>query len=186
MKSRYLRAFAVGDQGLTALMLAAGLGEEEYVRALLALGADKNRATVKHKMLALYFAARTENWKCVQLLLGRGPTPEELRVEISLANQKAPVIRNGVPVFHTPVSTGRKGFATPTGQYVITDKKRSHRSTIYHVDMPFFMRLSCLEFGLHAGVVPNYPASHGCIRFPAATAQKLFGELPVGTLVTIN
>ncbi|CAN5230223.1 hypothetical protein BH20VER2_BH20VER2_13170 [soil metagenome] len=186
IRSKYFRAFAVSEQNLTVLMLAAGLGSEEYVRALLAMGADKNRASAKHKMLALYFAARTENWKCVQLLLGRGPTPEELRVEISLANQRASVFKNGVQVFQTAVSTGRKGFDTPAGSYVITDKKRSHRSTIYHVNMPFFMRLNGLDFGLHAGVVPNYPASHGCIRVPAAHAQKLFAELPVGTLVTIN
>ena len=186
IKSRYLRSFAVSDEGITLLMVAAGNGKEKYVRALLDAGADKNRATVKHKMLALYFAARAENWKCVQTLLGKGPKPEQLRVEISLASQRASVIKDGISIFNTAVSTGRAGFATPTGEYVVTDKKRSHRSTIYHVEMPFFMRLNCLDFGLHQGVVPNYPASHGCIRVPAAAAQKLFAEIPVGTLVTIN
>ena len=122
----------------------------------------------------------------MQLLLGRGPSPSELRVEISLAKQRASVIKGGASVFQTAISTGRKGFATPAGEYVVTDKKRSHKSTIYHVNMPFFMRLNCLDFGLHQGVVPNYPASHGCIRVPAEAAQKLFAELPVGTLVTIN
>jgi ankyrin repeat protein len=186
VKPRYLRSYFVSDSGITMLMLAAGLGHDEYIRALIAMGAEKNRKTAKHNMLALYFAARTDNWKSMQLLLGRGPTPEELRVEISLAQQRAAVIRNGVEVFRTPISSGKKGFDTPAGKYVITDKKKSHRSTIYHVNMPFFMRLNGLDFGLHAGVVPNYPASHGCIRVPAQNAQKLFSELPVGTLVTIN
>jgi lipoprotein-anchoring transpeptidase ErfK/SrfK len=107
-------------------------------------------------------------------------------VEISLSTQKALVIKDGVPILKTSISTGRKGFDTPAGQYVITDKKRSHRSSLYHVEMPFFMRLNCLDFGMHAGVVPNYPASHGCIRLPADAAQKIFTEIPVGTLVMIN
>jgi len=186
VSSNYLRSYLVGDEGVTLLMLAAGLGKAEFLRELLDAGADKNRATPKFKMLALYFAARTQKPKCVQILLGKGPSREELRVEISLAAQRASVIRDGVAVYQTPVSTGRKGFDTRPGEYVITDKKRSHRSTIYHSEMPFFMRLNCLDFGLHAGNVPNYPASHGCIRLPAAFAEKFFTELPVGTMVTIN
>jgi lipoprotein-anchoring transpeptidase ErfK/SrfK len=137
-------------------------------------------------MMALYFAARTRNPTAVQMLLGRGPSREELRVEISLAAQRATIFKNGVSVFNTAVSTGRKGFDTPAGEYVVTDKKRSHRSSIYHVEMPFFMRLNCLDFGLHAGAVPNYPASHGCVRLPHDVAEKMFAEVPVGTLVTIN
>jgi lipoprotein-anchoring transpeptidase ErfK/SrfK len=109
-----------------------------------------------------------------------------LRVEISIASQKARVIKNGVPILQTAVSTGRKGFDTPRGEYVVTDKKRSHRSSLYHVQMPFFMRLNCLDFGLHAGAVPNYPASHGCIRLPASVAEKIFSEVPVGTMVSID
>ena len=186
IKPQYLRSFAISDEGLTMLMIAAGLGREDYVRALLDAGAERNRSTVKHKMLALYFAARTDSWRCMQMLLGKGPSPSELRIEISLAAQRASVIKDGTPVYQTAISTGRKGFATPSGEYVVTDKKRSHKSTIYHVNMPFFMRLNGLDFGLHQGIVPNYPASHGCIRVPSGAAEKLFAEIPVGTLVTIN
>jgi ankyrin repeat protein len=184
--STYLRSYVGGDQGITPLMLAAVHKRTDILRLLLASGADRNRQTAKHKMLALYFAARSRNPDAVQVLLGRGPTRDELRVEISLAAQRATIFKNGVSILNTAVSTGRKGFDTPPGEYVVTDKKRSHRSSIYHVEMPFFMRLNCLDFGLHAGVVPNYPASHGCIRVPKAVAEKLFAEIPVGTLVTIN
>ena len=59
-------------------------------------------------------------------------------------------------------------------------------STIYKCAMPFFMRLNCRDFGMHQGNVPGYPASHGCIRVPAGTAQRLFRDLPVGTLVSIS
>ena len=69
---------------------------------------------------------------------------------------------------------------------MITNKERNHRSTIYKVDMPYFMRLSCLDFGMHAGYVPNYPASHGCIRLPSDAARRFFSEIPIGTLVTVQ
>jgi hypothetical protein len=186
IKSKYLRLYIQEETGVNLLMLAAGLGKADYVRALLDAGADRNRHTPREKMYALYFAAWTENWQCVQMLLGGGPEPEQLRVEISLAQQHAAVIKDGVTVFTTKVSTGRTGFGTKPGYYVITDKDRDHRSTIYKCAMPYFMRLSCRDFGMHEGVVQPYPASHGCIRLPSDAAKKLFVDLPVGTVVSIN
>ena len=175
-----------GDKDVTALMLAAGVGEVDYVKMLLDAGADKNRATKKYKMIPLYIAAQTGKWQAAQLLLGSGLPPDQLRIEINLASQHVELLKDGVPIFSTNCSTGRPGFATHAGDYVITDKERSHRSTIYHVDMPYFMRLSCLDFGMHEGVVPNYPASHGCIRLPGDAARKLYAEIPVGTVVTVK
>jgi ankyrin repeat protein len=186
IKSKYLRMYIEGETGINLLMLSAGLGRADYVRALLDAGADRNRSTPKHKMLPLYFAAWTENWQCVQMLLGGGPMPDQLRVEISLKQQNATVIKDGVTIFTTKISTGRQGFTTPMGYFVITDKDRDHRSTIYKCAMPYFMRLNCRDFGMHEGVVQPYPASHGCIRLPSDAAKKLFAEIPVGTVVQIN
>ena len=186
LKSKYLRLYIQADGGVNVLMLAAGLGKAAYVRALLDAGANRNQHTTREKMLPLYFAAWTENWQCVQMLLGGGPQPEQLRVEISLAKQHMAVIKDGATVFETKVSTGRDGFTTKSGYYVITDKDRDHRSTIYKCPMPYFMRLSCRDFGLHEGVVQPYPASHGCIRLPGDAAKKLFVDLPIGTVVSIN
>jgi ankyrin repeat protein len=186
VKSRSLRSYIEEDKNVTVLMLAAGLGQVDYVRALLEAGADKNRATGRYKMMALYLAAQQGNWQCTQVLLGGGPSPEKLRVEISLATQRAELLKDGISVLTTVCSTGRPGYSTKPGDYVITDKERSHRSTIYKVEMPYFMRLSCLDFGMHEGVVPNYPASHGCIRLPGDIARRLFSEIPVGTLVTVK
>jgi ankyrin repeat protein len=186
IQSKYLRLYIQEETGVNLLMLAAGLGKAEYVRALLDAGADRNRHTPRQHMLPLYFAAWTQDWQCVQMLLGGGPGPDQLRVEISLAKQHASVIKDGVTVFTTKVSTGRDGFNTKPGYYVITDKDRDHRSTIYKCPMPYFMRLSCRDFGLHEGVVQPYPASHGCIRLPGDAAKKLFVDLPIGTVVSIN
>lgn len=186
IKSKYLRIYIQEESGVNLLMLAAGLGKADYVRALLDAGADRNRHTPREKMIPLYFAAWTENWQCVQMLLGGGPQPEQLRVEVSLAKQHMVVIKDGATVFETKVSTGRNGFTTKPGYYVITDKDRDHRSTIYKCPMPYFMRLSCRDFGMHEGVVQPYPASHGCIRLPGDAAKKLFVDLPIGTVVSIN
>jgi ankyrin repeat protein len=186
LPSKSFRNYIEDDKNVSCLMLAAGLGRTDYVRALLQANADRNRATGRYKMIALYFAAELGHWQAAQILLGSGPDPEKLRVEISLASQKMSLIKDGVPILDSTCSTGREGYATKRGKFVITDKERNHRSTIYHVDMPYFMRLSCLDFGMHEGVVPNYPASHGCIRLPGETARKLFSEIPIGTLVTVQ
>lgn len=186
LPSKSFRNYIEDDKNVTCLMLAAGLGRTDYVRALLQANADRNRATGRYKMVALYFAAELGHWQAAQILLGGAPDPEKLRIEISLASQKMSLIKDGVPIMNSICSTGREGYSTKRGFFVITDKERNHRSTIYHVDMPYFMRLSCLDFGMHEGVVPNYPASHGCIRLPGETARKLFAEIPIGTLVTVQ
>jgi ankyrin repeat protein len=186
LQSKSLRSYVEEDKNFTVLMLAAGLGQENYLRVLLNAGADRNRGTSRNKMSPLDIAAETGQWRCAQILLGSGPAPDQLRLEISLALQRVALVKNGVPVFRAPCSTGRQGYSTKRGQFVITNKERNHRSTIYKVDMPYFMRLSCLDFGMHAGYVPNYPASHGCIRLPSDAARRFFSEIPIGTLVTVQ
>ena len=186
LASKSVRSYVEEDRNLTVVMLAAGLGQDEYLRALLDAGSNRNRVTSRNKMSALDIAAETGHWRAAQILLGGGPSPDRLRLEISLALQRIALVKNGVPVYRTQCSTGRPGYSTKRGEFVITNKERYHRSTIYHVDMPYFMRLSCLDFGMHAGMVPNYPASHGCIRLPSEAARKFFSEIPIGTLVTVQ
>ncbi len=186
LSSKGLRSYVEEDRNLTVVMLAAGLGQDDYLRALLNVGANRNRLTSRDKMSALDIAAETGHWRAAQILLGGGPSPDRMRLEISLALQRVALVKDGVPVYRTQCSTGRPGYSTKRGEFVITNKERNHRSTIYHVDMPYFMRLSCLDFGMHAGYVPNRPASHGCIRLPEDAARKFFSELPVGTLVTVQ
>jgi ankyrin repeat protein len=186
LSSKALRSYVEEDRSLTVAMLAAGLGQDDYLRALLDAGANRNRLTSRDKMSALDIAAETGHWRAAQILLGGGPSPDRLRLEISLGLQRVALVKNGVPVYRTQCSTGRPGYSTKKGEFVITNKERYHRSTIYHVDMPYFMRLSCLDFGMHAGYVPNRPASHGCIRLPEEAARKFFSEIPVGTLVMVQ
>jgi ankyrin repeat protein len=186
LSSKSLRSYVEEDRNLTVAMLAAGLGQDDYLRALVGAGANRNRLTTRDRMSALDIAAETGHWRAAQILLGGGPSPDRLRLEISLALQRVALFKDGVPIYRTQCSTGRPGYSTKRGEFVITNKERNHRSTIYHVDMPYFMRLSCLDFGMHAGYVPNHPASHGCIRLPEDAARKFFSEIPVGTVVTVQ
>jgi lipoprotein-anchoring transpeptidase ErfK/SrfK len=181
-----LRSYVEGDHNITMLMLASGLGQVDYLRPLIDGGANRTRLTTRNKMSALDVAAETGHWRSAQILLGSGPAPEKLRVEISLGMQSVALFRDGKPIYHSRCSTGRSGYSTKRGEFVITNKERNHRSTIYHVEMPYFMRLSCLDFGMHAGVVPNYPASHGCIRLPEAFARQMWGTTKMGARVIVT
>ena len=185
---KFVRHYLDTEAGVTPLMIAAGMGRLDLVEVLLEHGAKRNAYTKKWKMAPLSFAARSDSVGVMQQLLGKSPRPEDqhTRIEISLSSQTARLYKNDQVVFTTRVSTGRPGFRTPSGQFVITDKARSRFSSIYHVEMPYFMRLSCSAVGMHAGVVPGHPASHGCIRLPYGAAVRLFRETEVGTLVTIR
>ncbi len=186
MLPKGLRSYIEDDRNVTVLMLAAGLGQVDYLRTLVDARASRTRLTTRNKMSALDIAAETGHWRSTQILLGGGPAPDKLRIEISLAMQRVALVKDGVPVYHARCSTGRAGYSTKRGEFVITNKERNHRSTIYHVEMPYFMRLSCLDFGMHAGYVADHPVSHGCIRLPEEAARKFFSEIPVGTVVTVQ
>ena len=185
--ANFMRDHVATESGMTPLMLAAGLGQTDAVKMLLAAGANRNAGTHgKSTLIALYFAAWASSPATVQALLEKAPPRDRTRIEISLNAQRATFIKDGAVVLQTEISTGRAGFDTKPGEYVITDKHLTHRSTMYPAEMPFFMRLSCQAFGLHQGYVTGRPASHGCIRLPKSAAQRLFAEAPIGTWVSIK
>jgi hypothetical protein len=106
---------------------------------------------------------------------------------VNLAKQRAILFRNGVPIGATTVSTGRRGYATPTGVFTILQKHVEHYSTTYdNAPMPYMQRLTWRGVALHAGQLPGYPASHGCIRLPKGFAQLLYGATRVGMTVVIT
>jgi hypothetical protein len=181
-----LRQSLERDRELTPLMIATARGDVAGVEYLLSVGASQRHYTRVNKRYAINFASLQGYNYIMQLLLGRRPGEEsEQRVVISLGKQRAVIYRDGEEVDSSVVSTGRKGYATPAGTFVITNKHTSWISTIYKVPMPWFMRLSCSSIGLHAGNIPGYPASHGCIRLPSAKAKQFFAQLRVGDVVEI-
>jgi lipoprotein-anchoring transpeptidase ErfK/SrfK len=109
------------------------------------------------------------------------PTPEEalqdgVLIVVSLASQRMYVFRDGALWDSSKVSTGKRGNETPVGTFPILQKKVHHRSNLYNdAPMPYMQRLTWGGVALHAGHVPGYPASHGCIRLPKSFAKKLYG-----------
>src|SRR5690242_7530348 len=105
---------------------------------------------------------------------------------VSLDEQRIYVYRNGVAIGASRISSGRSGHETPTGVYTILQKEREHHSNLYdNAPMPFMQRLTWDGLALHAGSLPGHPASHGCIRLPAAFAERLFAVSPRGTVVVV-
>ena len=187
VSSKTLKHYLTDEPGMNLMTIAAGMGHNEMLRLLMARGAEKNRATKsKFRLIPLYFAAWGGHAECIQTLIENAPTPDQYRIEVSLTTQEATLYKNNVAAFRTEISSGTPEKPTPTGRFVVTDKKRYHTSNLYDAKMPYFMRLSCKDFGMHEGHIPGYPASHGCIRLPGDSARKLFREVPIGTLVTIR
>lgn len=108
-------------------------------------------------------------------------------IVVSKATQQMHVFRNGSLWKSSRVSTGKTGKETPSGVFAILQKKEFHRSNLYsNAPMPFMQRLTWDGIAIHAGAVPNYPASHGCIRVPLEFATELYGVTgPVSTAVIV-
>ena len=141
-----------------------------------------------------------------------GP-PRHVAILIDLTNQEAVLYSRGAPVLTSEVSTGREGYNTPAGRYSVIEKDIGHRSSIYGAymrdgyivkenvnvnkdprppgstfvgaSMPYFLRIVG-GVGLHAGYLPGYPASHGCIRMPESKAKRFYAAARIGTPVTVR
>ena len=178
----------VNASGATALMFAVTYGRTEAMNMLLAAKANREART-RAGLRPLDIAAEIGDTAAMQALIGVTPDSDaaHLSIVVDLDAQRATLSRDGQPVLSTKVSSGKKEKPTPPGRYIITQKYTEWRSTLYHnAKMPFFLRLSCSPVGLHAGVIPGYPASHGCVRLPPEVAQKLYEIVPRGTPVEIR
>jgi hypothetical protein len=106
---------------------------------------------------------------------------------VNLSTQRAVLFRNGLPIGASTISTGRPGRETPTGVFSILQKHVVHYSSKYDsAPMPFMERLTWYGVALHAGQLPGYPASHGCIRLPRGFAELLYGVTSLGMTVVIT
>ncbi|MDQ0504762.1 L,D-transpeptidase [Xanthobacter agilis] len=107
-------------------------------------------------------------------------------VVVNLSDQRAFVYRNGVRIGVSTASTGRAGHDTPTGVFTILGKDADHHSSLYNeASMPFTERLTWSGVALHAGGLPGYPSSHGCVHLPLTFAKLLFSATHIGTPVII-
>lgn len=110
-----------------------------------------------------------------------------LQILVSKSDQSLSLYENGEIVATSKVSTGKAGHETPSGIFSILEKRKYHESNIYSAaPMPFMQRLTWSGIALHEGKVPNYPASHGCVRLPSKFAKSLFGDTKTGVHVIIT
>jgi lipoprotein-anchoring transpeptidase ErfK/SrfK len=109
-----------------------------------------------------------------------------LSVIISIDRQQLTLYSDGHPIARSRVSTGVPGHPTPTGVFSVIQKDRWHRSNIYYnAPMYYMQRITWSGVAMHEGVVPNSPASHGCIRLPGSFARQMWGITKLGVRVII-
>jgi len=146
------------------------------------------------------------------LLLGGQGNASETNVIINLSDQRVLLVEHGRITLVSPIASGKPGWSTPTGNFTIFNKDLDHQSRSFglvvdaygrvvnsnatpssHIPkgchyqpapMPYFMKFSP-AVGMHAGYLPGYPASHGCVRMPADLAALYFERVHVGTPVTV-
>ena len=105
---------------------------------------------------------------------------------VSLRRQRVTIYDNEGWIMRAPVSSGRTGYETPAGIYSILQRKVEHYSNLYDdAAMPFMQRITWSGIALHAGPLPGYPASHGCVRMPPSFAERLFEATRLGMRVIV-
>jgi lipoprotein-anchoring transpeptidase ErfK/SrfK len=137
---------------------------------------------------------------------------ERTEVVINLTQQTAYLVENGQVTLVSPIASGKEGWATPTGRYHIINKDPNHTSADFGLvvdayggivnpnatpgsfvprgchymaaPMPYYMQFGKF-FGMHAGYLPGYPASHGCVRMPHDLAAEFYSRVEVGTPVEV-
>ncbi len=115
------------------------------------------------------------------------PGLEPLTLVVSLREQKLDVYRGTGLVISSKVSSGKRGYDTKAGVFSILEKQRYHHSNLFSgAPMPWMQRLTWSGTALHAGIVPGYPASHGCVRLPFSFAPKLFQITTLGENVVVT
>ena len=106
---------------------------------------------------------------------------------IDLTRQRVFLYRDGEPIAASTISSGSKGRETPIGTFTILEKEVMYRSRTYgDAPMPYMQRITAKGVAMHAGNLPGYPASHGCIRLPRAFAKLLYGVTELGTPVMVT
>jgi hypothetical protein len=160
---------------LAASVLLAGIPAAQ----LAAQGAPKSAQLELAKQAEKLKAGQ---WVWKPEIAPKGP----ILVYVDLTRQLATVYRNGVRIGVSTISSGRPGYETPTGVFTILEKNKEHISRKYNdAPMPYQERLTWGGVALHAGGLPGYPESHGCVHLPMAFSKILFGAMPMGGTVVI-
>jgi lipoprotein-anchoring transpeptidase ErfK/SrfK len=140
-------------------------------------------------------AAQARKPKARKHVAKKGEAPEKesskpqgpVIISISIDQQKMRIYDANGLFAETPISSGMKGHPTPMGVFSVIQKDRLHHSNIYSgAPMPYMQRITWSGIAIHAGVLPGYPASHGCIRMPMAFAMKMWTWTKMGARVVVT
>src|SRR5437867_5732759 len=192
---------------LLCTILLTGLASS--ISAQFRLFGPRQKPTPQPMRKASAYISRQEPLKVNQSLLKQA-TPDNVHVIVSLPKQRAYLMVGEQIAADSPISSGKAGHSTPQGHFSVLEKDPDHRSSIYgdFVDgsgrvvrsgisakadsapsgthyvgapMRWFMRLTGEGVGMHVGILPGYPASHGCIRMPSDGAKLFYDNVKVGT-----
>jgi hypothetical protein len=134
-----------------------------------------------------FAADKTEDAPAAEAAAEAAASDEPMTLIVALDAQKVDIYRGTKLITSSNVSTGMRGHTTKSGVFTVLEKKRRHYSNLYNgAPMPWMQRLTWSGTALHAGALPGYPASHGCIRLPYDFAPKLFEMTEVGEHVVIS
>ena len=132
--------------------------------------------------------ARRRHGKKVEASLKQAAKPQgPLIIAISIQKQRLKIYDAAGFFAETPISSGMAGHPTPMGVFSVIQKQKLHHSNIYSgAPMPYMQRITWSGIAIHAGVLPGYPASHGCIRMPMAFAMKMWNWTKMGARVVVT
>ena len=199
---------------LCALLLTALVSSISAQFRLFGPRSPRPTPQARQMRSASAYINRQEPLKVNQSLL-RQATPDNVHVVVSLPKQRAYLMIGEQIVADSPISSGKSGHTTPSGSFSVMEKDPDHRSSIYgdFVDgygrvvrsgisakidsapsgthyvgasMRWFMRLTGEGVGMHVGILPGYPASHGCIRMSPDGAKLFYDTVKVGTPVKVG
>jgi lipoprotein-anchoring transpeptidase ErfK/SrfK len=205
-----LRALRIFLSALLLTALASSISAQFRL-----FGPRSPRPTPQPKMRgASAYISRQPPLKVNQSVL-RQATSDNVHVRVSLPRQRAYLLVGDQIAADSPISSGKAGHSTPSGHFSVLEKDPDHRSSIYgdfvdssgrvvragisaQIDsapsgthyvgapMTWFMRLTGEGVGMHVGILPGYPASHGCIRMPSDGAKLFYDTVKIGTPVTVG
>jgi hypothetical protein len=181
-------------------MCAAAIGLALTAGTVPFAGSHRWHWRHRHHNATPGYAAATPNWSGTldmtdadglrpgqYIWQGVAGSPAPVSMVIDLGRQVAFVYQGYALVGITTVSTGRRGYPTPSGVFPILQKQVWHRSNRYNnAPMPYMERLTWSGVALHAGGVPGYRQSHGCIHLPNRFAAALYGITRIGQIVEIR
>ena len=132
-------------------------------------------------------AAKAEKGEKTTVAVSEKPVDGPLVLVVSLKHQRVTVYDRSGVIAVSPISSGRVGNPTPMGVYSILEKQKMHYSNLYDsAPMPNMQRITWSGVAMHAGVLPGYPASHGCIRLPHGFSQRLYNITKTGARVVVT